>query len=712
MPQVPTSFVPQVGVSGEGANVQFVAPGVAPMENIAAQQQVELGRTTQSVGQTLWRIGQIMTDDINSARAKQADSQFLDAANEILRGKQGYMYSRGQDADAQFQAAQDAIAERAQAIRDSLDNNVQRQMFEQATARNLSNFRTQMYGHRNEQVVKWNAAESAARSERYQGEAVNEYRSRNDNAVDRNGNPTGKFAVNARNAMDEAVRRARLEGFPEDSEAMLGIKRGVMDNIAKGVVGRLIQDDDFGGGIRYVDSIRQQMSPATYEQLRNTLVVAQERQAGLELGESIVEGRGLSTVAGTAPFVNVVATPTRTTTVREGVGELEQQSRGGVIIEAEPGSQVVAPYDGVIMGVERENGTLTIGVQLENGDMATIANVSGISERAIALFEGKVVSRGETIGIMGNSPLQYSLSRNGEPLPMDKVNSIDLRETPRLPGSEQEALAMANGIENRTTREIARARIREIYNERDAAAKNEYQSLLSEATAMAARGQTIPGPMFAALTSKDQKALTTPFADYDNWVALEETYRNPGMVTMEWLAENRGKFTEGTYNSLMGKASAASREAATIDKQHVDATLEMNGFRDLAFPSNDNQRAQSLLLRQRIEETLRRERQSGEVDDARRQQIIDNAIMNFGEATQRTWDTLWLQTYAVRPAPLESMTLEQREKVAESGTIYRNVRGTKIPMGKYETIRAKLVKEGKAATDDAIRRVYEAGANR
>ena len=164
MPQVPTSFVPQVGVSGEGASVQFVAPGVAPMQNLAAEQQVELGRTTQSVGQTLWRIGQIMTDDINSARAKQADSQFLDAANEILRGQQGYMYSRGQDAESRFQAAQDALAERAQAIQDSLDNNVQRQMFQQATARNLSNFRTQMYGHRNEQVVKWNATVRQTRS--------------------------------------------------------------------------------------------------------------------------------------------------------------------------------------------------------------------------------------------------------------------------------------------------------------------------------------------------------------------------------------------------------------------------------------------------------------------------------------------------------------------------------------------------------------------
>jgi hypothetical protein len=58
------------------------------------------------------------------------------------------------------------------------------------------------------------------------------------------------------------------------------------------------------------------------------------------------------------------------------------------------------------------------------------------------------------------------------------------------------------------------------------------------------------------------------------------------------------------------------------------------------------------------------------------------------------------------------MTLEQRGKVAESGTIYRNVRGTKIPMGQYEAIRAAIIQAGKAATDDAIRKVYEAGATR
>jgi hypothetical protein len=289
---------------------------------------------------------------------------------------------------------------------------------------------------------------------------------------------------------------------------------------------------------------------------------------------------------------------------------------------------------------------------------------------------------------------------------------FDMRETPRLPGSEQEALAMSNGIENRTTREIARARIREIYSERDAAAKNDYESLLGEATALVARGQQIPGPMFADLSPKDRKALTTPFADYDSVSALEETYRTPGIVTMDWLSENKGKFTEGTWNSLMGKASAASKEASSVDAQHINATLENNGFRDLAFPSNDDQRAQSLLLRQRIEETLRRERQSGEVDDARRQQIIDSAIMNFGEVTERSWMNLFFETYAVRPAPLESMTLEQRGKVAESGTIYRNVRGTRIPMSQYEAIRATIIKAGKAATDDEIRNVYEAGANR
>jgi len=662
MPQVPTSFVPQVGVSGEGASVQFVAPGVAPMQNLAAEQQVELGRTTQSVGQTLWRIGQIMTDDINSARAKQADSQFLDAANEILRGQNGYMYSRGQDAEAQFQAAQDALAERAQAIQDSLDNNVQRQMFQQATARNLSNFRTQMYGHRNEQVIKWNATESAARSERYQGEAVNEYRSRGDNTVDRNNNPLGKFASNVKNAMDERVRSMRLAGFPEDSDAMRAAKAEVMDNIAKGVVGRLIQDDDFAGGIRYVDGIREQMSPAAYEQLRNTLVVNQERQAGLEMAESAVAGRGLSTVAGTAPFMNVVKTPARTTTVKEGIGDLETQARGGVIIEAQQGSEVVAPYDGVVAEVKTENGRTMVAIQLDNGDVAVISNLDPTGERATSLYAGMVVGRGETVGVMGNVPIQYSLTRDGENLPMDKVNSLDKDEIPRVPASEQEALAMGNRIENRTTREVYRARVREIYAERNEAKAQSYQAMYNEAVRLVREGQDIPPDILADLSPEDRKALTSPFATQDNWQELATAYESPGVVTLEWVGQRKGEFTEGTWNRLMAQASSGANQRAKADADAITMRLRDNGLDALAMPKKGSaEELDGMRLRANIQQTLDAMRAKGDVKQEDVDKVIDMAIMNYGRImTEGWWDNIAVQK------PIAAMSERELERFART----------------------------------------------
>ena len=662
MPQVPTSFVPQVGVSGEGANVQFVAPGVAPMQNLAAEQLVELGRTTQSVGQTLWRIGQIMTDDINSARAKQADTQFLDAANEILRGQNGYMYSRGQDAEAQFQAAQDALAERAQAIQDSLDNNVQRQMFQQATARNLSNFRTQMYGHRNEQVIKWNATESAARSERYQGEAVNEYRSRGDNTVDRNNNPLGKFASNVKNAMDERVRSMRLAGFPEDSDAMRAAKAEVMDNIAKGVVGRLIQDDDFAGGIRYVDGIREQMSPAAYEQLRNTLVVNQERQAGLEMAESAVAGRGLSTVAGTAPFMNVVKTPARTTTVKEGIGDLETQARGGVIIEAQQGSEVVAPYDGVVAEVKTENGRTMVAIQLDNGDVAVISNLDPTGERATSLYAGMVVGRGETVGVMGNVPIQYSLTRDGENLPMDKVNSLDKDEIPRVPASEQEALAMGNRIENRTTREVYRARVREIYAERSEAKAQSYQAMYNEAVRLVREGQDIPPDILADLSPEDRKALTSPFATQDNWQELATAYESPGVVTLEWVGQRKGEFTEGTWNRLMAQASSGANQRAKADADAITMRLRDNGLDALAMPKKGSaEELDGMRLRANIQQTLDAMRAKGDVKQEDVDKVIDMAIMNYGRImTEGWWDNIAVQK------PIAAMSERELERFART----------------------------------------------
>ena len=197
---------------------------------------------------------------------------------------------------------------------------------------------------------------------------------------------------------------------------------------------------------------------------------------------------------------------------------------------------------------------------------------------------------------------------------------------------------MANGIENRTTREIARARIKEIYNDRATAEAQSYDSLLQEAEQYVRSKQPIPPGIFASLQPKHRKALTTPFADYDDVTALEQTYRTPGIITHDWLAQNKGKFTEGTWNSLMGKAGAASNAAARADADYITVRLDENGLKNLAFPKpKSKDEVDSLRLRLNIETTLKRMRERGPVDEDMMLKVVDQAIMNWGTIKYQGW---------------------------------------------------------------------------
>jgi len=654
MATVPNSFVPQVGQGGGGVSAEFVAPGIATMENVAAEQQVKLGGVTERLGTAMWRIGQIMEDDINTARAKGADAAYLDAVNDILNGDNGYMFSKGADAQGRFDAASGELANRAQSIMDGLDNDVQRRMFQSSAQRNLSNARTRMNIHRNDEVVKWNAAESAARASRYGGEAVNEYQTRNDDGVDSQGRPTGKYAVNVENAMREARNRGRIAGLPDDSEAMRDMERGVMDGIAGGVVGRLMLDSDFSGGLRYIEGIREKLSPETYERLRSALTVNREAQSIPELGESIKNGRGLVSPSATEPFVNPVATPSRTTTSALGPEK-------GVVIEAEEGSKVVAPYDGIITGIKNEeDGSITLAIRLDNGDLAVMSGLSKDSEKIAPLVEEGRVSRGVPIGVMGTGPLTYSIERDGKPLPLEQVNSVNTDQLPRKVENLQEALNEANGIPDRKVREGVRRWLRQSYAEDDDARDAAYASMVQQAAEMVSKGQPIPPGILSNLTEKDRTALLTPFARQDSIEALEVIARYPDTLTYEWLAANKGSFKRETYETMLGRISSGENKLMAVDAQEINVLLTNNGYGNLVSPKTDDEKTQSLMFRQYVEDQLKRARATGELKPDTRQKILDDAVMNMGTITKRglIWDS-------ESQMPMSMMTQKQRESVVE-----------------------------------------------
>ena len=733
MPQVPTSFVPQVGVQGEGANVQFVAPGIAPMENLAAQQQVQLGRATESLGNTVWRIGQIIEDDINTAKAKGAEGAALDAMEGILNGDGGYMYSQGQDADARFSQTEAAIAERVQGAMQGLDNDVQKAMFQQSMSRALTNARSRMNSHRNNEVTKWQAQESDARAKRYVGQAINAYDSRNDTSVDRNGNPTGQYATNVQVALEEARKAGRLLGYPEDSEAMQGIQRGVMDGVASGVVGRLIDRTDYNGAMAYLGSIKDQLNPATHERLLSVAYSGQRKAAIDELANNILNYGRVDSVALTRPYVNPVPGG-KMMSRRPDVGMRESQEQG-VVITGDTGAPVHAPYDGQITAMEPDETGLSLKIQLDDGRVAVIRGLSKNSPDVGGLHAGKRIGRNDVIGVMGGvklkgvtidnvsirptSQITYALFENDQPLGIDRVNSVSTREAdaePKPPKTLHEALAQANLADPaKADVKALKVTLRQRWAEREEQQAAAYEQLaLQVDRIMAEPGadwRSVPPALWGQLSAADQEERLKPWRAQNDLATLEEYARAPGAFTVERVMKMRGELTRDTYNRMLSAASSASNQAAQADAQLINVTLIRNKVNNLAFPETDEDKAASLVLRQSIEDTLRSARKEGPITEEKRQQIIDNAIISFGSSGDAGfWATMWGSGKEVPDLPLEAMTPEQRRKVTPAQQ-YKSIEGVKIPTAMYDAIRRDIMEKGlERPTNAAILTQFTSGA--
>lgn len=251
MPTVPSSFVPQVGMTGEGSSVAYQAPPVMPMEEATSRQQMELGRAMVAAGDTAFRLGSAMQDDIDDAATKEADTAFIQRMSKV---RSDYMNLSGKDAENQYQAAQDAMSSSANEIMDGLGNETQKRMFQQVAARNMNTFQSQMYDHRNKQVKEWASSESIARAESMSDLSIMAYSDRN--KTDEKGNPIGlrNYQANLATALDEVRKAASLNGIPEGSAQLNAMQQKVYDKVATGVVNDLLKVRQYGEAEDFLDN--------------------------------------------------------------------------------------------------------------------------------------------------------------------------------------------------------------------------------------------------------------------------------------------------------------------------------------------------------------------------------------------------------------------------------------------------------------------------
>jgi hypothetical protein len=275
-------------MAGEGASVPYQAPPVMPMDEAASKQQQELGRAMIAAGNTAYRLGSAIQDDIDDAATKEADTAFLKQAQDIMRGKSGYLNTTGKDAEASFQTAQDAMASAAKNVMDGLGNDTQRRMFQQVASRNMVSFQGQMLDHRNSQVKNYAIKEAIARADTYCDQAI-----LSSAEIGKTDDPqqnyihSKAFSVNMNVAFNEVNKAADLLGLPQDSAQRTAMVQQLADKIGIGVVADLMQRNKFNDAEYYATN--STLSPALKDKMISSIESNRERAVSAELTRSVID---------------------------------------------------------------------------------------------------------------------------------------------------------------------------------------------------------------------------------------------------------------------------------------------------------------------------------------------------------------------------------------------------------------------------------------
>ena len=646
MPTVPTSFVPQADISSQAGVAPFEATPGQPAQNLAAGQTVELGNALVQAGNVEYRIGAIMQDNLNDGNAKQAETQWLTQAQDMLRGQNGYFNAYGKDADTNYQATQDALSASANSVMDGLGNDTQKAMFMQAASRNMAQFRGQMLEHKSREAMRFAANESQARAVNYISNAVNEYQSRGQ--VDQDGQPVGAFNASAMTAINETREYAKSVGIPLNSFQMLEMERGVTTAITGGVVNRLMLNDEYKAALDYVVSQKENglIDEKAAQSLLTSVSANRDRQMSSELDESISLYGTLTTPAGTSNFTTPVKGGLMTLVTRPGKDGATLPV--GVSITAEAETPIVSPSDGIVVS---KIGEETV-IRMDDGSEVTFVGVGKINNED-QLFEGKRLKRDDLIGAFAeNQPLSYRIVRNGEPIDIGSVNSLIPTmnsDAARRPQTEEEALAIAGLIDRREIRDVVKQKISQRWSRDRAMAAQENQRVVEAVTRaqLADPNAAIPPAMFAALTPDQQSdalRYTRKANDMDVMLQIAE---NPSILTREFVFANKSKLTNETFIKLLDQVGSGKLIEATVDADLVNATLAVGNI--------ELTKEQSLQMRVNIEKKIY-EMQSDtgkKLDRDQKQMIIDRTIADTVYKPGWIWDSKPMPAAIYTPSELE-----------------------------------------------------------
>jgi len=693
MPTVPSSFVPQANLQ-DGGDVPLQAPGVEPVRNLAADQEVQMGQAMTRAGNVAWNVGSNIQDKIDEAGAKAADVQFLQSTQQLLNGQNGYMNMQGVDAESNFQAVNDSMIQSASGIADGLKNDTQKQMFKQAASRNLLAFQGQILNHRNKQVQVLAITSAEARTNEYVGLAVNDYNKRNQTAdVVVNGVttkiPVGSFNANVGVAMAEVREIGRLQGFAENSAQMKQLETKVWSQVATGVTNRLMIDGKYQSAMNYVKEQNKagHLDTNTADSLLKSIDANIDRVAPSEIASNIWS-TGVAdsqTTGGYQPPIESAKT------IIPDAG-----AKYGIDIDAAPGTPVLSPFDGTVESITTTDGVTEIVMKMDDGVMVKMSELAD----ANMVEAGQRLVTGEQLSTARKEPMRYQAFKNNKPIDPRNLNNensnID-RENAKPPETLQEARKIiTEQIKDPTLRARALASATEQYEQKQAYEEEQYKAMFN--SVMSGDLTKIDPVIYGNLKPIDQKLVTETRLKQNDLNFQLQLAENPEILTKEWLFENRASMTQKTYIDLTKESNSAEfknkQSDAKVNADQLNETLYRNGLNDLANPkSGDNAQASaSLYLRNSINQQINIEqtrlKRKLSIDEV--QEIIDKNIMNRG-----TKMGMW---GGAGDKPIAS--LKRSEQAELGGDAFVSVQGINIPIADYKNAYNSYVKKHKRDPSD------------
>ena len=670
MPTVPSSFVPQANLQ-DGGDVPLQAPGVEPVRNLAADQEVQLGEAMTRAGNVAWNVGSNIQDAIDEAGAKAADVQFLQSIQQLLNGQNGYMNMQGVDAESNFQAVNDSMIQSASGIADGLKNDTQKQMFKQAASRNLLAFQGQILNHRNKQVQVLAVTAAEARTNEYVGLAVNDYNKRNQTAdVVVNGVttkiPVGSFNANVGVAMAEVKEIGRLQGFAENSAQMKQLETKVWSQVATGVTNRLMIDGKYQSAMNYVKEQNKanHLDTNTADSLLKSIDANIDRVAPSEIASNIWStGVADSQTTGgfQMPMVGTITIP-------------EGGAQNGIYIDAAPGTDVLSPFDGVVELITTTDGVTEIVMKMDDGVMV---KMSGLAS-ADMVEAGQRLVTGEVLSTARKEPMRYQAEKNGKAIDPRNLNSQNPninRENAKPPETEQEARKIATEqIPDPAMRAQAIASITKQNEQQQAYAKEQYMELFNSVIDMnVAEMNPI---LFGRLSPKDQRFALVEQRERNDLDFEVQLAENPEILTEEWVFKNRELMTKKTYSDLRKKINskdfAQTQAKEKFDNEIFEIELINSGRANLVYPKSEEDKIARLILQRKTKDRIN---QSGAKTPLEVREVMDRVFLDTASVGDAGADT----TNVI----VASMTEAQRT------TAYYTINGLEIPLAVYGDIERK-----------------------